>query len=1147
MHVKTHHSQVTKELFNVLSIHEELAEGINNYYNAIKKVPSRESSVIIDTNSPIISGLLTPDGLLYTCFSNSKWDNLSSDSKSLESYVSRVSVSKILLYLALHKNIPFTRTLLISPPGDIKPIDIYRCYAEIISILSSREGAHTGINGFMAFLNKYGGKIDKGITIDCLVLFGGVSNKSDFLYMPEREYTLQMVHDDNEAVRFVPFDSNYLPGIMLPNSLLFECLNVSESTSMSCNIAIEIRKSLSDISQYNCPKLKTLLNSEKENITDAIIINGLIEYESMIDAYPASTKESKVHKSAFLRTFLNKWAGNIAGKNSINEHKFTTRFNRDGEVRCVNPIKIHGETADNQLIDISFNTYLNPTIYKPDGLLTKALLFIKSRVSNYSGIKIQQWETLIDFILKHQYPNSPFINVGNFLSIPVTICSRTKVVQALQAIEKLIKLKESKDKESDFYALIEFFSLKNEKIDDGRTISELNYQCCFSELPKQENITFKITNKINGKVVLSEFEWDILPINNILTHDGILNVAIHNLAKESLNSPVFGSIIHDIQLMVKVINKKFNESVISIEEHKANSTLRYLLTSSLKQLNQRNVRQGFLRLEEIIEGSHRNNKGKLSETFRRFLSTNSHSISSGLKINECGFKTQFSVRKERKYIELITPISEVNGKAIPPPAMNNFDSISNLKNKINDYYQLPIVAITKAAQKEMELYQQLRDELSPLVNRDNNEDFTFSIPEGVQNWVAKTSKDNNKNTTTKLKNFIYTFGREMILAAFLQLRANTPVNDTLFCQGKSNLIHPAFHVWFKKNGSSMKSFFWTPFILPRQILLVCFIRLIIHTTWNKDVIASLRGSDLPYPIPTTSFFIQGYKDKVEKKTTPVEVTHTDKEVREAVELLSLHYHNMKELGFDPESIWDTPDSIRLTFLNASMIDDFILRYSLPKFRIEQLAKHQINVRKGVDGSIHQSQIERNHAQMKTTVGYVDHPLARIYYDANNADFQHRLEATVTFRHVGAEALKEYGISEGDIDLKLLGSPSDESDLPQWFLLPDGSTCLDIWSAIDKPNKSQQWCSGRKCHSENGCPHNQVLISVEDFVHTLRHQRWFIERYDKLLIKYTREYFDEYIAPAMRFTFGLTRFVQTANPEIYRSAELLLTSKLSGDE
>ena len=366
--------------------------------------------------------------------------------------------------------------------------------------------------------------------------------------------------------------------------------------------------------------------------------------------------------------------------------------------------------------------------------------------------------------------------------------------------------------------------------------------------------------------------------------------------------------------------------------------------------------------------SHRNDNAKLSENFRRFLSRNSAPISSGLTISECNFKTRFSARKESKDIELIIPIDEITGEQLSPPAMEGVNSLSHLKDKINEYYELPIVAITESARDEMKIFQKLRDELTPLVHTDSDGNFTFSIPKEVQRWVKKTSTPHKINTTKELTNLISTFGRKVVLGAFLQLRSKTPANIQLYCQGKHHLIHSDFQVWFKPNASSMKPFFFSPYLLPKQILLVCFIRLIIHTTWNKDVIASLQGKDLPYPLPSTSFSIQGFKDKVKKETTPVEVALTDKEVREAIELLSLHHMNMKELGFNPESIWETPGSNRNTFLNASSIDDFINRYQLPKFRIEQLSKHQINVRKGVDGSIHQSQLERNHSHIKTTAG-----------------------------------------------------------------------------------------------------------------------------------------------------------------------------------
>ena len=66
---------------------------------------------------------------------------------------------------------------------------------------------------------------------------------------------------------------------------------------------------------------------------------------------------------------------------------------------------------------------------------------------------------------------------------------------------------------------------------------------------------------------------------------------------------------------------------------------------------------------------------------------------------------------------------------------------------------------------------------------------------------------------------------------------------------------------------------------------MCFIRLIIHTTWNKDPVATLRGEDIPYPLPQRRFFIQGNKSKVDKLTSPVEVAPSDTEIRNVIELL----------------------------------------------------------------------------------------------------------------------------------------------------------------------------------------------------------------------------------------------------------------------
>ncbi|OEE89400.1 hypothetical protein [Vibrio crassostreae] len=1135
-----------KELTDFLFKYGELSETAKNALKT-KRKPPRESAVILHPSSDELSEFLAPNGLLQTCFSISKWDVLTTDSQSYESYVTRTSISKILSYLVDHQDIPYTRSLLRLPPANIKPRDIYSCYTEIESVLSNSGLSGIGANTFMTFLERNVGDINKGLAFGSIFLFGRLAKENDLLYTPERKFTLQLVHGKDINKKFLPFDPNRLSGLMLPDSLLQECLLASENESMDYTAAMGLRKELGVIAKSNLLSLKALLNSKKCKITSPMIIDGLIEFESMLECDCKHNNRYQVTRSEALRSFLNKWAGEIAGANSLNDLPFTSRFDKNGQVKCIAPFTIKGSVNNGKHSHIQFNTYLNPDIYKADGLLTTSLLAAKQQVGTYPATKLQHWLTLVEHIIENQHRLSLPISAENFLSTPLTKCNRAKAVLALRGIEDLIELRDSADKEADFNALMELFALSNGKIADGRSISELGYRSRFSPEQKKQIIQFIAINKTHGKEKISNYNWDVLPLKNLVPQNGLLMIAIKKAAKKSQVTPVTRNVINNVHIAVKMINNTLNTAIISITEREANHPLRHILVSPANQLSQRDIRLGLTRFEDIVEASSRSNKGKFSENFRRFLSINANPLSNGFKVRDCGFKTRFSARKERNDVELITPVDDKTGKPLPSPIIQNYKSIKELKNQLNNYYQEPIVAITKATRKEMQLYHQLSTELSPLVKRNDDGEFAFKTPDLLQEYVAQIAKGKNEKNGQKLSELVNRFGQKVVLAAFLQLRADTPIEQPIHCEGKSILIHDDYRQWFGNRAPSMKPFFWTPFLLPRQILLMCFIRLIIHTTWNKDVIATLQGKDLPYPLPASRFFIQGNKNKVKKNTKKVEVTPTDNEVREAIELLSIHHKNMVELGLNPETVWDTPDSKNLTFLNSSVIDAFIDRYHLPKFRIEQLAKHQINVRKGVDGSIHQSQIERNHAQLKTTAGYVDHPLARLYYDANNAEFQRRLEATVMFRYSGADSLPEYGLSNSDVDLKLLGNPSTETNVPDWFLLPDGSTCMDIWASIDKASKTQRWCGGRKCHAGDGCPHNQVIISSKDFVNTLRHQHWFIERCEALLLKHTREYFDEYIAPAMRFTFGLTRYVQTANPEMYRQAEQILAAAQVGDE
>jgi hypothetical protein len=288
-------------------------------------------------------------------------------------------------------------------------------------------------------------------------------------------------------------------------------------------------------------------------------------------------------------------------------------------------------------------------------------------------------------------------------------------------------------------------------------------------------------------------------------------------------------------------------------------------------------------------------------------------------------------------------------------------------------------------------------------------------------------------------------------------------------------------------------------------------------------------------LPDGSFELSGFKDKVNKEAPPVTIEPHEKEIRKTISFLIQHHDNMASFGFKQESIWDYPDLTSKTFLSADIIDRFSKHFTLPYFRMEVLAKHQMNLRKGIDGSLFNSQRERNHATSRVTSGYLTHPIAFIEYEANNADFQRKLETTVQFRHRD-DKIEKYGLDRNNIDEDLIVAPAEhKEDFPDWFVLTDGSLCTDIFAPVDK-SKRDSICKGRKCHTGEGCEFNRVYLGIDEFERTLRHQSYYIARGEALLARHGREYFEEYIAPDMRFTFGLAKYVELANPAMFKDAK-----------
>ncbi|MGR5236220.1 hypothetical protein [Vibrio alfacsensis] len=1099
----------------------------------------KPSKVVLSSSEPIISKLMESDSILYEVFKNSKWDEFV-NGQSTEEYNVRFNLSKVFICV-LNENLPLSINFFSMTSQDIDVYDVYSCYSEIDSILCFHN-MHQGVNSLFKFLARNVSNESVKDVINGFYYYGKRKENINDVINLDFIFTLQKIR--GKGKKYLPFDSNRLPDLLKRGSLLHECLVASEKTEINYSTAVGFRRELEFISKHECPKVKLLLNSKKNDINDELIINAFIEYESLIENELKYKTSNSFQRSDIFRSFLNRWCGQVAGYSSVNEVGFISRFDRNGNVKCVSEIELKGKDINGEDVYILFFPLINPDFYRNEGLLISSLVTLSKKINEFSLEYLEKLEFIIKFILNNNSILGGNYSFKYFFSNSLSSFNREKVVILFKKLERIIELSSVEDKEEYFNVLYCFLCLNGQKIIDGRSIPDLNYKNKFSIVNHEDVVVFYVKNKVNGVVLTGYYEWDIKDVKRIVKNNGSLVKAIYNLSESSKLNSELRSVINVAHNAVKLIFNSLSEPVVKMENIQRNKDVIKLFNSSPEDLDMNDVLRGFLGIEDILVESDIKGKAKYSQCIRKLISDNNSEIRSRLKMNDCGFKTRFSERNERGDIQLIIPLDDSTGLPIDSPINSPKKPINELKKEISEYYQKPIESILNSVKNEIDLYHRLVNDLSTLVNLNDEGEFTYEVPEELQELVKSNHnvKSNTSANKKKLKSSIEKYGETATLAAFLQVRVKTSVNEEVYCSGKNLIIPSDYFRWFGGSATRMKPFFWAPLILPKQILLMCFIRLVIHTTWNKDVVATLRGKDLPYPLPQRRFFIQGNKAKVGKLTSEVEVLPSDIEVREVIELLTTHYQNMLKLGFNPASVWETPFSKALSFLNQRNLKEFIDHYGLSNFGIEQLAKHQINVRKGIDDSIYKSKLERNHSQLKTTASYVDHPLARIYYEANNADFQRKLEATVTFRHTGADALSEYGFSRSDIDLKLFKKPEDDSDLPYWFLLPDGSTCTDIWAPIDKDSKNQKVCGGRKCHTASGCIHNRVIISTKDFVATLRHQSWFIERCEALLEKHTREYFEEYISPAMRFTFGLVRYVETANPEMFREANQILDMK-----
>lgn len=1080
-----------------------------------------KNKALMNIADPIFIDLGPEDSFLQHCLINSKWDDKNDNTASLAHYNTRLAVSKVLQIVEINDDEarPLVK-LLTSHPHQLNAESIVQGFkaVEIVSKKSMPpKQAKTYSTAFRSFAKSFASPISNGLNINELPYESILTENSTFEKNTDVDLFNIKIKRSQKSIIFV--DPDLFPTLFKKDSVLHHVLLNIESSSQQKPIAYSViaglKSQLSDISKWpDFSEIKALLNQDLENVHADSIKKALVDYEKRLYAkhpdkrldqlstsfrhhlftYGLTSPELNKEKDNFIPSFHQ--SGNLKFKPIFTIKTKGSEFNIEGfDFPKILPIGSVGECCLNQL---EIETKLKPIDPSDITKLFEMLMIIEQE--GYTDARLLFARKPQDIVTYH-------VNNG------------------LKDIEDIIIKRFSNEKLARISIVREFIDLCDTPTKNGKLIRELEIESNITPKEVANTLPLGTYSKVNGKKRGFDYEFNLSKLKGLVKPNSTLSTALNGLKVASSKTPVPSSTLSSIELTLGHIVDTNNDA----------NLIRHILVNPISELSQRDFRVGFAQLEDIIDVHDFKVKAARSQALRTFLSKYAGKINNQIEIKNCGFSSRFSASSENNAQKLIEPVDE-NGQPLPSPILDKHLSLHELKKKVSDYLEKPINQILDACIEEIAHYNKLVTCISKYTATDKNGNYSFEIPAEVNTIVIDNQiEEGNQLQRSRLAPIREKYSSEVLMGAYVRHQISIGPSSTTYSLEKSALIPEYIQHYFPKTATGMKEFFWSSVFLPKNILLVCFMRLVIRTTWNKDVIATLARSNFPEALPDGPFKISGFKEKVSKNTPEVTIEPHEKEIREVISFLIQHHANMVSYGLKQECVWDTPDSTQLGFLSATIIDRFSEHHTLPYFRMELLAKHQINLRKGIDGDVLTSQMERNHGSVRVTSGYLTHPIAEIEYEANNADFQRRLETTVQFRHEQG-SIEKYGLDKKNIDTDLIIAPGDhKEDLPEWFVLPDGSTCTDIFASVDK-SKSDAVCKGRKCHAGEGCDFNRVDLGIDDFIQTLRHQTYYISRGEALFNKHGKEYFDEYVAPDMRFTFGLVKYVELANPVLFKEAK-----------
>lgn len=293
-------------------------------------------------------------------------------------------------------------------------------------------------------------------------------------------------------------------------------------------------------------------------------------------------------------------------------------------------------------------------------------------------------------------------------------------------------------------------------------------------------------------------------------------------------------------------------------------------------------------------------------------------------------------------------------------------------------------------------------------------------------------------------------------------------------------------------------------------LLACLLLIQFHTGWNVNSVLMLKDSDIQGT--ATPYRIQSIKTRTADHTPVSFVEQGDKWVLYALMFLRKRLMAMKRLNLVLQSedrLWVNPYlrtiGTRRQYVGwGGTLRQFIARYNLPKFSLEQVRNQVLALtsqgKTGIQGAQHLA----GHTSISTTGHYIDSMLLRRLNSAINLEFQRRLEAST---------ILDFRSAESQNSQQLTSMP-----------IGDGTTCVDPREPPHAEMLEDAICRGLDCHTGDGCPNRQIVINAERLEEIARTAKYYKSNWT-YLANSNPDAFHRHHLPSMILNFGLQKLLE----------------------